>query len=155
MDSDQSKLYKLIWLRTIASQMSEALLERTTFKIKTNAYENEFSSKGEVIKFDGFLKVYIASVDNNEDQEGSGLLPSLSVGEALENIAIVATEKFSRPPYRFSEAALVKKLEELGIGRPSTYAPTITTIQNRKYVSKGIFEGDERSYCELKLKNGN
>jgi len=155
MDSDQSRLYKLIWLRTIASQMSDAVLERTTFKIKSSSYLNEFSSKGEVIKFDGFLKVYIAGVDNSEDSESSGILPSLSVGENLTNVNIVATEKFSRPPFRFSEAALVKKLEELGIGRPSTYAPTITTIQNRKYVSKGIFEGDERKYTELKLSNGN
>ena len=155
MDSDQSRLYKLIWLRTIASQMSDAVLERTTFKIKSSSYLNEFSSKGEVIKFDGFLKVYIAGVDNSEDSESSGILPSLSVGENLTNVNIVATEKFSRPPFRFSEAALVKKLEELGIGRPSTYAPTITTIQNRKYVSKGTFEGDERKYTELKLSNGN
>ena len=155
MDSDQSRLYKLIWLRTIASQMSDAVLERTMFKIKSSSYLNEFSSKGEVIKFDGFLKVYIAGVDNSEDSESSGILPSLSVGENLTNVNIVATEKFSRPPFRFSEAALVKKLEELGIGRPSTYAPTITTIQNRKYVSKGIFEGDERKYTELKLSNGN
>ena len=155
MDSDQSRLYKLIWLRTIASQMSDAILERTTFKIKSSSYLNEFSSKGEVIKFDGFLKVYIAGVDNSEDAESSGILPPLSVGENLTNVNIVATEKFSRPPFRFSEAALVKKLEELGIGRPSTYAPTITTIQNRKYVSKGVFEGDERKYTELKLSNGN
>ena len=155
MDSDQSRLYRLIWLRTIASQMSEALLERTTFKIKSNNYQNEFNAKGEVIKFDGFLKVYIAGTDDNEDVESSGILPNLSVGENLKNISIIATEKFSRPPYRFSEAALVKKLEELGIGRPSTYAPTITTIQNRKYVSKGIFEGEERTYSELKLINGN
>ena len=155
MDSDQSRLYKLIWLRTIASQMSDAILERTTFKIKSSSYLNEFSSKGEVIKFDGFLKVYIAGVDNSEDAESSGILPSLSVGENLNSVNIVATEKFSRPPFRFSEAALVKKLEELGIGRPSTYAPTITTIQNRKYVSKGVFEGDERKYTELKLSNGN
>ena len=155
MDSDQSRLYKLIWLRTIASQMSDAILERTTFKIKSSSYLNEFSSKGEVIKFDGFLKVYIAGVDNSEDAESSGILPPLSVGENLTNVNIVATEKFSRPPFRFSEAALVKKLEELGIGRPSTYAPTITTIQNRKYVSKGVFEGDERKYNQLKLSNGN
>ena len=120
MDSDQSPLYKLIWLRTIASQISDAILERTTFKIKSSSYLNEFSSKGEVIKFDGFLKVYIAGVDNSEDAESSGILPSLSVGENLTNVNIVATEKFSRPPFRFSEAALVKKLEELGIGRPST-----------------------------------
>ena len=155
MDSDQSRLYKLILLRTIASQISDAILERTTFKIKSSSYLNEFSSKGEVIKFDGFLKVYIAGVDNSEDAESSGILPPLSVGENLTNVNIVATEKFSRPPFRFSEAALVKKLEELGIGRPSTYAPTITTIQNRKYVSKGVFEGDERKYTELKLSNGN
>ena len=155
MYSYQSRLYKLIWLRTIASQMSDAILERTTFKIKSSSYLNEFSSKGEVIKFDGFLKVYIAGVDNSEDAESSGILPPLSVGENLTNVNIVATEKFSRPPFRFSEAALVKKLEELGIGRPSTYAPTITTIQNRKYVSKGVFEGDERKYTELKLSNGN
>jgi DNA topoisomerase-1 len=135
--------------------MSDAILERTTFKIKSSSYLNEFSSKGEVIKFDGFLKVYIAGIDNSEDAESSGILPSLSVGENLTNVNIVATEKFSRPPFRFSEAALVKKLEELGIGRPSTYAPTITTIQNRKYVSKGVFEGDERKYTELKLSNGN
>ena len=154
MESDQIKLYRLIWLRTIASQMSDALLERTTFKIKSSSYNNEFVSKGEVIKFDGFLKVYIASIDNNEEEDSSGILPSLSVGEGLNNISLIATEKFSRPPYRFSEAALVKKLEELGIGRPSTYAPTITTIQNRKYVSKGVFDGNERKYCELKLKNG-
>ena len=155
MDSDQSRLYKLIWLRTIASQMSDAILERTTFKIKSSSYLNEFSSKGEVIKFDGFLKVYIAGIDNSEDAESSGILPPLSVGENLTNVNIVATEKFSRPPFRFSEAALVKKLEELGIGRPSTYAPTIKTIKNRKYVSKGVFEGDERKYTELKLSNGN
>ena len=136
MDSDQSRLYRLIWLRTIASQMSDALLERTTFKIKSNNYENEFNAKGEVIKFDGFLKVYIAGTDDNEDVESSGILPNLSVGENLKNISIIATEKFSRPPYRFSEAALVKKLEELGIGRPSTYAPTITTIQKENLFQK-------------------
>ena len=153
MESDQSKLYKLIWLRTIASQMNDALLERTTLKIKSDVYKNEFVAKGEVIKFDGFLKVYIASVDNLED-ESLGILPMLTVGENLKNISMVATEKFSRPPYRFTEAALVKKLEELGIGRPSTYAPTITTIQNRKYVYKGTFEGNERSFSELQLKGG-
>lgn len=155
MDSDQTRLYKLIWLRTIASQMSDALLERTIFKIKSNAYQNEFSSKGEVVKFDGFLKVYIASVEDSEDEENGNILPELTVGENLRNIKMVATQKFSKPPFRFNEAALVKKLEELGIGRPSTYAPTITTIQNRKYVSKGTFEGEKRMYTELNLISNN
>jgi DNA topoisomerase-1 len=154
MDSDQSKLYRLIWLRTIASQMSDANLERTTFKIGSNNYSDQFITKGEVIKFDGFLKVYIDGTDNEEDLNNSGILPALSKGESLSNLKMIATEKFSRPPYRYSEAALVKKMEELGIGRPSTYAPTITTIQNRKYVVKGSFEGDEREYKELMLKNG-
>ena len=154
MEFDQSKLYKLIWLRTVASQMSDAILERTTFKIASNNYNNEFSAKGEVIKFDGFLKLYIDGVDNNDDEENSGILPALSQGESLNNIKMIASEKFSRPLYRYSEAALVKKLEELGIGRPSTYAPTITTIQNRKYVVKGSFEGNEREYRELVLQNG-
>ena len=154
MDSDQSKLYRLIWLRTIASQMSDANLERTTFKIGSNNYSDQFITKGEVIKFDGFLKVYIDGTDNEEDLNNSGILPALSNGESLSNLKMIATEKFSRPPYRYSEAALVKKMEELGIGRPSTYAPTITTIQNRKYVVKGSFEGDEREYRELMLKNG-
>ena len=155
MDSDQTRLYKLIWLRTIASQMSDALLERTIFKIKSNAYQNEFISKGEVVKFDGFLKVYIASVEDSEDEENGNILPELTVGENLRNIKMVATQKFSKPPFRFNEAALVKKLEELGIGRPSTYAPTITTIQNRKYVSKGTFEGEKRMYTELNLISNN
>ena len=152
MESDQSKLYRLIWLRTIASQMSDANLERTTFKIGSNNYSDQFITKGEVIKFDGFLKVYIDGTDNEEDLNNSGILPALSKGESLSNLKMIATEKFSRPPYRYSEAALVKKMEELGIGRPSTYAPTITTIQNRKYVVKGSFEGDEREYRELMLK---
>ncbi|MBT3794404.1 MAG: type I DNA topoisomerase [Flavobacteriaceae bacterium] len=154
MEFDQSKLYKLIWLRTVASQMSDAILERTTFKIASNNYNNEFSSNGEVIKFDGFLKLYIDGVDNNDEEENSGILPALSQGESLNNLKMIASEKFSRPLYRYSEAALVKKLEELGIGRPSTYAPTITTIQNRKYVVKGSFEGNEREYRELVLQNG-
>ena len=155
MDSDQTRLYKLIWLRTIASQMSDALLERTIFKIKSNAYQNEFSSKGEVVKFDGFLKVYIASVEDTEDEENANILPELAVGESLRNIKMAATQKFSSPPFRFTEGTLVKKLEELGIGRPSTYAPTITTIQNRKYVSKGNFEGEKRMYTELHLTSNN
>ena len=155
MDSDQSRLYKLIWLRTIASQMSDALLERTVFKINSNTYQNEFTSKGEVVKFDGFLKAYVASVEETEGDENVTILPKLSVGEGLRNLKMVATQKFSRPPFRFSEASLVKKLEELGIGRPSTYAPTITTIQNRKYVSKGTFEGETRIYTEIYLVGNN
>ncbi len=149
MESDQIKLYNLIWLRTISSQMSDALLERTILKISSNQYDNQFTCKGEVIKFDGFLKVYIEGTDDNENDDSEGLLPNLSEGDKLINNNMVATEKFSRPPYRYSEATLVKKMEELGIGRPSTYAPTITTIQNRKYVAKGTYEGFERNYRQI------
>ena len=151
MESDQIKLYNLIWLRTISSQMSDALLERTILKISSDQYDNQFTCKGEVIKFDGFLKVYIEGIDDNENDDSEGLLPNLSEGDKLINNNMVATEKFSRPPYRYSEATLVKKMEELGIGRPSTYAPTITTIQNRKYVAKGTYEGFERNYRQIIL----
>jgi DNA topoisomerase-1 len=151
MESDQIKLYNLIWLRTISSQMSDALLERTILKISSDQYDNQFTCKGEVIKFDGFLKVYIEGTDDNENDDSEGLLPNLSEGDKLINNNMVATEKFSRPPYRYSEATLVKKMEELGIGRPSTYAPTITTIQNRKYVAKGTYEGFERNYRQIIL----
>ena len=151
MESDQIKLYNLIWLRTISSQMSDALLERTILKISSDHYDNQFTCKGEVIKFDGFLKVYIEGTDDNENDDSEGLLPNLSEGDKLINNNMVATEKFSRPPYRYSEATLVKKMEELGIGRPSTYAPTITTIQNRKYVAKGTYEGFERNYRQIIL----
>jgi DNA topoisomerase-1 len=149
MESDQVRLYNLIWLRTIASQMSDAVLERTTLKISSNKYDDQFTSKGEIVKFDGFLKVYIEGKDDNDNEKSEGLLPDLNNNDQLFNQSMVATEKFSRPPYRYSEATLVKKMEELGIGRPSTYAPTITTIQNRKYVSKGTFEGYERKYRQL------
>jgi len=149
MESDQVRLYNLIWLRTIASQMSDAVLERTTLKISSNKYDDQFTSKGEIVKFDGFLKVYIEGKDDNDNEKSEGLLPDLNNNDQLFNQSMVATEKFSRPPYRYSEATLVKKMEELGIGRPSTYAPTITTIQNRKYVSKGTFEGFERKYRQL------
>ncbi len=151
MESDQIKLYNLIWLRTISSQMSDALLERTILKISSNQFDNQFTCKGEVIKFDGFLKVYIEGTDDNENEDSEGLLPNLSKGDKVNNINMIATEKFSRPPYRYSEATLVKKMEELGIGRPSTYAPTITTIQNRKYVAKGTYEGFERNYRQIIL----
>ena len=151
METDQIKLYNLIWLRTISSQMSDALLERTILKISSDQYDNQFTCKGEVIKFDGFLKVYIEGTDDNENEDSEGLLPNLSNGDKLNNTNMIATEKFSRPPYRYSEATLVKKMEELGIGRPSTYAPTITTIQNRKYVAKGTYEGFERNYRQIIL----
>ena len=151
MESDQIKLYNLIWLRTISSQMSDALLERTILKISSNQFDNQFTCIGEVIKFDGFLKVYIEGTDDNENEDSEGLLPNLSKGDKVNNINMIATEKFSRPPYRYSEATLVKKMEELGIGRPSTYAPTITTIQNRKYVAKGTYEGFERNYRQIIL----
>ena len=154
LERDQSNLYDLIWKTTIASQMSDAQLERTNVKIKASTHKDEFMANGEVIKFDGFLKVYMEGIDDedvNEEQEG--MLPPMKLGEVLYNNFITATERFSRPPYRFTEASLVKKLEELGIGRPSTYAPTISTIQNRGYVEKGTVEGVERKYTQLLLKN--
>ncbi len=152
LERDQSKLYDLIWKRTIASQMSDAELERTNVKIMANTHGEEFTANGEVIKFDGFLKVYMEGLDDeDQSEEQEGMLPAMQVGEALTNTYILATERFSRPPYRFSEASLVKKLEELGIGRPSTYAPTISTIVNRGYVEKGTVEGTERKYVQLML----
>jgi len=152
LEHDQSKLYELIWKRTLASQMSDAQLERTNAKVKSNAHNDEFTANGEVIKFDGFLKVYMEGKDEEDlGEEQEGMLPAMSVGEALQNNYITATERFTRPPYRYTEATLVKKLEELGIGRPSTYAPTISTIQNRGYVEKGTVEGTERKYTQLVL----
>ncbi len=154
LERDQSKLYELIWKRTLASQMSDAELERTNVKIKTNTHKEEFTANGEVIKFDGFLKVYLEGTDEEDiSEEQEGMLPAMKEGEKLINNYITATERFSRAPYRFTEASLVKKLEELGIGRPSTYAPTISTIQNRGYVEKGTIEGTERNYVQLLLKS--
>ncbi|MCK0190992.1 type I DNA topoisomerase [Arenibacter sp. F20364] len=154
LERDQSKLYELIWKRTLASQMSDAELERTNVKIKTNTHKEEFTANGEVIKFDGFLKVYLEGTDEEDiSEEQEGMLPAMKEGEKLLNNYITATERFSRAPYRFTEASLVKKLEELGIGRPSTYAPTISTIQNRGYVEKGAIEGTERNYVQLLLKS--
>ncbi|MEM7085134.1 MAG: type I DNA topoisomerase [Bacteroidota bacterium] len=152
-DYDQERLYNLIWKRTIASQMSDAQLERTNVKIDILASEKiteQFSANGEMIKFDGFLKVYLEGTDF-EEEEQDGMLPNLAVSDALQNNFITATERFTRPPYRFTEASLVKQLEELGIGRPSTYAPTISTIVNRNYVEKGSVEGVERKYLQLVL----
>lgn len=154
IDRDQARLYELIWKRTVASQMSDAQLERTNVKIAANNHNEIFAATGEVLLFEGFLKVYLEGNDD-EDTENEGMLPALKINERLTNNYITATERFSRPPSRYTEAALVKKLEELGIGRPSTYAPTISTIINRKYVEKGTFEGQERKYSQLTFKDGN
>lgn len=153
IDRDQARLYDLIWKRAIASQMSDAQLERTNVKIEASTHNETFSANGEVIKFDGFLKVYLEGTDD-EDVEQDGMLPALKVNETLLNSFISATQRYTRPPARYTEASLVKKLEELGIGRPSTYAPTISTIQNRNYVEKGTVEGVEREYTQLKLQEG-
>ena len=151
-DRDQARVYDLIWKRTLASQMSDAQLERTNLKIEANNHKDLFAASGEMIKFEGFLRVYLEGHDEDDEQE-EGMLPTLTVHEPLSANYITATQRFSRPPARYSEAALVKKLEELGIGRPSTYAPTITTIINRNYVEKGTFEGAERNYNQIILKD--
>jgi DNA topoisomerase-1 len=153
MGYDQDRLYSLIWKRTLASQMSDSELERTTANIENNKNKYQFNAQGEVIKFDGFLKLYMESIDDEDDTDKEGMLPKLKVGEKVTPYYINATERYSKPPFRYSEAALVKKLEELGIGRPSTYAPTISTIQNRGYVEKSKLEGFERKYTQLSLKN--
>lgn len=153
LERDQAKLYELIWKRTLASQMSDAQLERTNVRIKANKHQEEFTANGEVVKFDGFLKVYLEGNDEEDGEEQDGMLPAMNVGENLYNNYIAATERFTRPPYRYTEASLVKKLEELGIGRPSTYAPTISTILNRGYVEKGTIEGTERKYSQLVLED--
>ena len=153
VENDQNRLYDLIWKRTLASQMSDALLERTNVKIENNANDKIFTANGEMIQFDGFLKVYLEGNDN-EDEEQDGMLPNLFVDEKLGYQYINATQRFSAPPYRFTEASLVKQLEELGIGRPSTYAPTISTIQKRGYIEKGQNEGEQREYKQISLKKG-
>jgi len=131
--------------------MSNAQLERTNVKIASSAsVAEQFVANGEMIKFDGFLKVYLEGTDL-EDEEQEGMLPKLAVGDSLLKKYITATQRFTRPPYRYTEASLVKQMEELGIGRPSTYAPTISTIINRNYVEKGTIEGVERSYLQLTL----
>ncbi|MDX1752038.1 MAG: type I DNA topoisomerase [Salinimicrobium sediminis] len=153
-DRDEQRLYDLIWKRAIASQMSDAELERTNVKIEADKHDKQFTASGEVLKFDGFLKVYLEGRDDEDEelQEQEGMLPAIRVNEKLENNYITATERFTRPPYRYTEASLVKKLEELGIGRPSTYAPTISTIQNRNYIEKGSVDGTDRNYVQLTLK---
>ena len=150
---DEDRLYSLIWKRTLASQMSEAKLERTNVKISNSKNNEILTATGEVITFDGFLKVYLEGTDFDEEDQ-AGMLPRLTINETLENNYITATERYTKPPYRFTEASLVKQLEELGIGRPSTYAPTISTIQRREYIVKGSIDGIEREYTELKLKAG-
>jgi len=152
VDYDQDRLYSLIWKRTIASQMSDAQLERTNVKISNSNNSKNFTANGEMIKFEGFLKVYLEGTDN-EDEEQEGMLPKMNIGEVLTTEYITATERYTKAPYRYTEASLVKRLEELGIGRPSTYAPTISTIQKREYVEKGSVEGTDRSYMQLTLKN--
>ena len=153
LEYDQVRLYELIWKRAIASQMSDAQLERTNLKIEASTHNETFTANGEVITFEGFWKVYLEGNDD-EDSEQEGMLPAMHVNESLLNKYITATERYTRAPYRYTEASLVKKLEELGIGRPSTYAPTISTIQNRKYVEKGAVEGVLRNYTQLVLKGG-
>jgi DNA topoisomerase-1 len=153
VEYDQNRLYDLIWKRTLASQMSDAQLERTNVKIANSENDKIFTANGEMIKFDGFLKVYLEGTDN-EEEEQAGMLPNLTKGESLDYKMINATQRFTSPPYRFTEASLVKKLEELGIGRPSTYAPTISTVQRRGYIEKGQNEGLERDYEQLILSDG-
>lgn len=150
-DRDEERLYELIWKRTVASQMANASLERTTITVGGIDDNLHFQAKGEVILFDGFLKVYLASNLEEIEEDESGLLPAVLENEKLSANEIKATERFTRPPARYAEASLVKKLEELGIGRPSTYAPTISTIQKRGYVEKKENEGQLRHYQELTL----
>ena len=155
-NQQERRLYDLIWKRTIASQMADAELERTHVIININGKEETFLADGEVVKFDGFLRVYSDQSNEiileNEDNENLSTLPIMNVGETLTRDQIVATQRFSQRPVRYNEASLVRKLEELGIGRPSTYATTITTIQQREYVEKGDKPGEERSYQTLTLK---
>ncbi|MBU2377463.1 MAG: type I DNA topoisomerase [Bacteroidetes bacterium] len=157
-DSSEKRLYELIWKRSIASQMSEAQIEKTTAKIGISTRKEELTANGEVIKFDGFLKVYLEDtddeIDSSDEKSDNAILPPLAPSQKLNLEEMNATERFSRPPARYSEAALVKKLEELGIGRPSTYAPTISTVQNHGYVLKEERDGKSRDYQVLTLKKG-
>ncbi|MBQ8224902.1 MAG: type I DNA topoisomerase [Bacteroides sp.] len=152
--AQERRLYDLIWKRTIASQMAEAELEKTTVTISISGQEDTFTASGEVVKFDGFLRVYRESYDDDMEvvEDETALLPPLQIGQQLSCNEVIATERFTQHPFRYTEASLVRKLEELGIGRPSTYAPTISTIQQREYVIKGEKEGEERKYNILSLK---
>lgn len=150
--AQEKKLYELIWKRTIASQMADALLERTIITVNVpNEKDLKFTAEGEVLIFDGFLHVYLEGTDDEQAEENSNLLPAVTLQEQLELGKTTATERFTQRPARYTEASLVRKLEELGIGRPSTYAPTISTIQNREYVEKRDLEGTERKYNVLTL----
>lgn len=153
-DADTQRLYDLIWKRTMASQMADAQLERTIAKINVSSHPDPLTATGEVLRFDGFLKVYTEGKDEEDgEEENEGMLPPLQTGQQLDLQQMLATEKFTRPQPRYTEASLVKKLEELGIGRPSTYAPTISTVQQRGYVEKRDKEGVKREYKILTLKN--
>ena len=152
-DESERKLYELIWKRTLASQMSDAELEKTNVTIDISTTDEKFTASGEVLKFDGFLKVYLESTDDDDEETTEGILPPLKVNQPLKMNEIVAQERFTKHPPRYTEASLVKKLEELGIGRPSTYAPTISVIQKREYVVKESREGTKRNYNHLLLKN--
>lgn len=153
-EEEWQKLYELIWKRTMASQMADAELEKTTVNIEISTNKEELAASGEVLKFDGFLKVYREDKDDDDQEESSeGMLPPMTTGQLLPLSELKATERFSRPQPRYTEASLVKKLEELGIGRPSTYAPTISTIQKREYVEKRDKEGTQRAYRVLVLKD--
>ncbi len=155
-DPELNRLYELIWKRTIASQMSDAELEKTTAKINISTNQQELTASGEVLKFDGFLKVYLESTDDEESEdESESRLPDLTIGQSLSFIQMTATEKFTKHSARYTEASLVKKLEELGIGRPSTYAPTISTIIKRTYVEKKDKEAIKRSFRIIRLKDDN
>ena len=149
----ERRLYELIWKRTLASQMADAVIEKTTVTIDIDGQEEHFVANGEVISFDGFIKAYRESIDDDNDCEDvANMLPSMKKGDVLKSKEIVSTERFSQSPIRYTEASLVKKMEELGIGRPSTYAPTISTIQQREYVQKGDKKGEERQYVVDTLK---
>ena len=152
--AQEKRLYDLIWKRTIASQMSNAQLEKTTISINIENNPYIFEANGEVITFDGFLKVYMEGTDDETEQNNDDLLPIMQVDAQLTPQQIIAQERFTQGPFRYTDASLVKKMEELGIGRPSTYAPTISTIQNRGYIEKGDKTGEQRNYTQLTLKNG-
>ncbi len=152
-DASQKRLYELIWKRTIASQMSDAVLEKTNVTIDVSEAKKDFIAKGEVVKFDGFLKVYLESKDDDNMEEAEGVLPPIKEGDILERLEIRGEERFSQHPPRYTEASLVRKMEELGIGRPSTYAPTISTILKREYVLKEDRNGTERKYRCITLKD--
>jgi DNA topoisomerase I len=153
-ERNEQRLYELIWKRAVASQMAEAKLERTTVSVSISTRPEQFTGKGEVVLFDGFLKLYLAHESDDDEAEEEGILPPLSVGQDLPLRSMEAVQVYDRPKPRYAEASLVKRMEEMGIGRPSTYAPTISTIQDREYVIKGDLEGKERPVKRFELKEG-